>query len=107
MFTALVWVVLAGTPLGSPKPPVCTCCGGRSIVCGAELPVENKLVRTSCFGMTGAVETGKRSGFLSAIFTSGAGVSSAFGLGRGCGAARRNAAGRIEFSHENPPGELP
>src|SRR5438046_4828547 len=27
MFTARVCVVLAGMPLGSPKPPVCTCCG--------------------------------------------------------------------------------
>src|ERR1700716_3493236 len=53
MFTALPSLALAGTPLGSPKPPVCTLCGARAIVGAAELPVENTLVLPSCFGMTG------------------------------------------------------
>jgi hypothetical protein len=34
----------AGTPLGSPKPPVCTFCGAAAMVGVAELPVENTLV---------------------------------------------------------------
>src|SRR5271157_884072 len=73
----------AGTPFGSPNPPVWTCAAGRSIVCGAELPVEKTLVRTA-FGITGAADGGKLSSFFGAIFTSGTGVSStAFGLGRG------------------------
>jgi hypothetical protein len=34
----------AGTPLGSPNPPVCTFCGAAAMVGVAELPVENTLV---------------------------------------------------------------
>ena len=45
--TGFPWVSAAGTPLGSPNPPVCTFCGAAAIVGGAELPVENTLVRTS------------------------------------------------------------
>ena len=52
------------------------------MVCGAELPVEKTFVRTICFGMIAAVG-GRGSSFLAAIFTSGAGASSTFGLGCG------------------------
>src|SRR4029077_9054850 len=83
MFTALVCVVFVAIPLGSPKPPVCTCGDGRSVVWGAELPVEKTLVLTACLGTTGAVDGGIGSNFLAAILTSGARASSTFGLGWG------------------------
>ena len=44
----------AGTPFGSPNPPVCTCSGARAMVGVAELPVEKTLVFTNCRGITGA-----------------------------------------------------
>ncbi len=91
MLMARVCVVFAGMPLGSPKPPVCTLSGARRMVCGAELPVE-KLLSTTGFGMTGAVE-GIGSSFLVASFTSGATASSTLGLGCGRGAGKRSAAG--------------
>src|SRR5260221_10131472 len=94
MFTALPGLALAATPLGSPKPPVCTFCGARATVCGAELPVEKTLVLTACLGITGALVGGRFSSLRSAIFTSGTDVSSTtFGFGRGRGADRCNCAG--------------
>src|SRR5216683_5403982 len=54
MLTALLLLSRAGTPFGSPKPPVCTFFGASAIVGKAELPVEKTWVFTSCFGITGA-----------------------------------------------------
>src|ERR1700690_3082777 len=58
MFTGFPLVGFAGTPFGSPKPPVWVFCGGAAMVGAAELPVENKLVATSRLGIAGATGTG-------------------------------------------------
>ena len=63
----------AGTPLGSPKPPVCTFCGAALMVCGAELPVENTLVCTIRLGIAGAL-VAEGSGLEAAILTSAPGL---------------------------------
>src|SRR5215470_15463269 len=60
----------AGTPFGSPKPPVCTFCGAAAIVGVAELPVENTLVCTRRRGIAGALCG--RLGLLGATSTLGA-----------------------------------
>src|SRR6266478_1189101 len=91
MLTGLPWPTLAGIPLGSPKPPVCTCEAARAIVGVAELPVENTLVFTACLGMTGAELSGNGSNFLAAILIAGAVTSSTFAGVLGCGAGSRNA----------------
>ena len=77
MFTGWALLSRAGTPLGSPKPPVCTFFGASAMVGTAELPVENTWVFTSCFGITGAMG-GSGTGLVAAISTLGAtGTSSA------------------------------
>src|SRR5262249_16532233 len=81
----------AGTPFGSPNPPVCTFWGAAAMVGVAELPVENTLVCTSRFGITGAAVG--RSGFAAAIFTSGACVSSTLAFGLGVVEGRRRFSG--------------
>jgi hypothetical protein len=53
------------------------------MVCGAELPVENTLVLTSCRGITGAGGSGERA--RATIFTDGAGTSLTFGFGSAAG----------------------
>src|SRR5260370_9065846 len=60
----------AGTPLGSPKPPVCTFDGAAAMVGVAELPVENTFVLTGGLGIMGF--TSGRSSFLAASVTLGA-----------------------------------
>src|SRR4029077_10867259 len=85
MFTGLPLLARAGTPLGSPNPPVCTWDGALAIVGAAELPVENTLVFTNCLGMTGLFASGSGSSLLDAILTDGAGRSSTLGFGSGAG----------------------
>src|SRR5579864_4143341 len=92
MFTGLPPVSLAGIPLGSPKPPVCTFSGARVAIVGvAELPVEKTLVLI-VLGITG-LAAGSGSSFLAAILTCGAAVSSLIAFGFGVGAGTRNASG--------------
>src|SRR5579863_1858697 len=83
MVIGFPWLALAGTPLGSPKPPVCTFAAASAVVGVAELPVEKTLVFTGARGITGLGDGGRASNFLTATTTSGAGVSSTliFGFG--------------------------
>src|ERR1700675_417086 len=84
MFAGLpVLLARAGTPFGSPNPPVWTFWGAAAIVGVAELPVEKTLVCTSLRGIAG-VAAG-RFGLLAAISTLGGCISSTsiFGLGAG------------------------
>src|SRR5262245_40811947 len=88
----LLLLSFAGTPLGSPKPPVCTFCGAAAMVGVAELPVENTLVCTSRRGIAGAVCG--RFGLLAAISTLRDWVSSTtVGRGFGGGAGNRRFSG--------------
>src|SRR6478672_10513947 len=85
MLTGRLLFSRAGTPLGSPKPPVCTFLGASAIVGRAELPVENTWVFTNCFGITGALG-GRVTGLMAAISTFGAtGTSSGAVFGRTMG----------------------
>src|SRR5229473_4095706 len=53
-FVVLLGLPLPGSPLGSPKPPVCTLFTGRFTVAGAALPVLFRLLTfTSSFGRFG------------------------------------------------------
>ena len=101
MFTGFPSLARAGTPLGSPNPPVCTWDGALAMVCGAELPVENTLVFTNCRGMTGLFASGIGSSFLDAILTVGAGTPR-FGLSAS-GEPRAYAArpARLGASHDD------
>src|SRR3974377_1815731 len=92
MFAGLpVLLFAAGTPFGSPNPPVCTFCGAAAIVGVAELPVENTLVCTRRRGISGA-DAG-RFGLLAAICTWGAVTSSVGTRGFGDGAGKRRFSG--------------
>src|ERR1019366_3949859 len=97
--TGRPWVSDAGTPFGSPKPPVCTFAGAAAIVGVAELPVENTFVLTGGLGiigfLAGSVTLGACSSGTGGFFfwtnsagtrmASGRGVtgSEIFGTGRG------------------------
>jgi hypothetical protein len=88
MLTGFPWFALAGSPLGSPKPPVWTWDGARAMVGAAELPVENTFVATP-LGIAGAGLGGSGSSFLAAILTFGAEGSSTFtALGWGAGSRK-------------------
>src|SRR6476646_2444107 len=75
MFTGLPLLSRAGTPFGSPNPPVWTFFGAAAIVGRAELPVEKTWVFTNCRGITGAAG-GRDTGLLASICTLGATTTS-------------------------------
>src|ERR1700722_6776091 len=89
MFTAFPWSDFVGSPLGSPKPPVCTWDEAIATVGTAEVPVENVFVLTT-LGIGGGELIGRGSDFRGAMLTVGAGASSIF-MAFGCGAGSRNA----------------
>src|SRR5882762_324772 len=88
-FVALFGSPLPGTPLGSPKPPVCTLFTGSTTVAGAALPEDITPTFTSSFGRFGwfagvSIFTGSKTGLSSTGF-----ASKVFGLGGSTFAARK------------------